>query len=455
MVTNEQFLLWIAIWFAIGVALVLGRWRGATGVGLVSAFGLQMLILHWLAAAIYVLPWYWNLDVSVVFAGLKESTYAMGGFTLGVLALTHLGKRHAPTIAVRNTTADQKMVRLYLTVGIASYFVLAPFFATTPTVAAIINTASGCAIVGIALACWNSDHGKNREQLWWWLLSAGLLPFVTIAVQGFIAYGLAAAVVIFAFVGSFYRPTWKTLVVSLAGAYLGMSLYVTYMRDRSDIREVVWGGESASARLNRLEDTFLDLELFDIHNVDHLQRIDLRLNQNYLVGMGVINLQLHPDQFANGETIWEALVAPIPRMLWPNKPSVAGSGDLMTRFTGIPFAEGTSVGIGQVMELYVNFATPGVFVGFVLLGALLSYIDAQAARYRDLGEWHHFTLWFLPGLSMLQLGGSFVEVTSSTGAAVVVAMMLNRFAPRTRTPAIPLRSDERPQIGRPAIGRIN
>ena len=57
------------------------------------------------------------------------------------------------------------------------------------------------------------------------------------------------------------------------------------MRDRSDIREVVWGGESATARIARLEDTFLDFELFDIHNVDHLQRVDLRLNQNYLVGM--------------------------------------------------------------------------------------------------------------------------------------------------------------------------
>ena len=88
MVTAEQLLLWIAIWFAIGVVLVVGRWRVESGVGLVSAFGLQMLILHWLAAAIYVLPWYWNLDVNVVFAGLQESTYAMGGFTIGVLAVT-------------------------------------------------------------------------------------------------------------------------------------------------------------------------------------------------------------------------------------------------------------------------------------------------------------------------------------------------------------------------------
>jgi hypothetical protein len=123
-----------------------------------------------------------------------------------------------------------------------------------------------------------------------------------------------------------------------------MSLYVTYMRDRTDIREVVWGGESATARVNRLRDTFENFELFDIYNVDHLQRVDLRLNQNYLVGMGVKYLQTHPDEFAHGETIWEAVLAPIPRALWPNKPSAAGSGDLVSRFTG-QFRRARGVGI--------------------------------------------------------------------------------------------------------------
>jgi hypothetical protein len=222
-----------------------------------------------------------------------------------------------------------------------------------------------------------------------------------------------------------------------------MSLYVTYMRDRTDIREVVWGGESVTARLNRLEDTFLNLELFDIYNVDHLQRVDLRLNQNYLVGMGVEYLDQHPDSFANGETILEAVFAPIPRALWPDKPSAAGSGDLVSRFTGIQFAEGTSVGIGQVMELYVNFGTPGVFLGFIILGAVLAYVDAQAARYRNSGEWHRFTMWFLPGLSLLQLGGSLVEVTSSAAAAIVVAVLLNRFAPKQHSHRVPSADEAR------------
>jgi hypothetical protein len=428
-VTDGQLLLWISIWFGIGLVLMMGRIRFGSGVGLVTAFGLQMLILHWLAAAMYLLPWYWNFDLGIVFAGLKESTFAMGGFTLGVLGVSAFG-RHADSSSARMiaTSADRKVVRLYLIVGVVSYFVLSPIFASTPTISAIISTASSCAIVGVALACWNADHSRNRAHLWIWVLVAGLLPFVTIAAQGFIGYGLAAAVVIFSFVGSFYRPVSKTIVISLLASYVGMSLYVTYMRDRDDIRMVVWGGESASARIGRLKDTFLELELFDIYNVEHLQRVDLRLNQNYLVGMAVRSLETGQAEFARGETILDALLAPIPRAIWPDKPLAAGSGDLVNRYTGIEFAEGTSVGIGQVMELYVNFATPGVFLGFMFIGGLLAMIDARAAQYRDAGDWQHFILWFLPGLSMLQLGGSLVDVTSSAGAAVVVALIMNRAA---------------------------
>jgi hypothetical protein len=446
LVTDEELLLWIAVWFLIGVALVAGRLRTKAGVGLVSAFGLQMLILHWLAAAIYVLPWYWNLDLRVVFAGLRESTWAMAGFTIGVLAIGFLGNLQWTAAAPgTDVVVDRKLVRLYLVVGVICYFGLTRVVGTTPTLGAIVNVASTCAIVGIALACWNASHQRAGGHLWWWLIIAALLPFVTIAVQGFIGYGLAAAVVIFAFVGSFFKPMWKTVAFSVLAAYLGMSLYVTYMRDRADIREVVWGGESATARISRLRDTFLDLELFDIYNIDHLQRVDLRLNQNYLVGMGVEYLNQHPDAFANGETVLEALLAPIPRALWPDKPLAAGSGDLVSRFTGITFAEGTSVGIGQVMELYVNFGTPGVFVGFIFLGALLAYVDARAARYRDIGDWRRFIMWFLPGLSLLQLGGSLVEVTSGAGAAIVVAILINRLAPRPRA-RFPLASDATPNI---------
>jgi hypothetical protein len=137
-------------------------------------------------------------------------------------------------------------------------------------------------------------------------------------------------------------------------------------------------------------------------------------------------LHEHPGDFARGETLIEALLAPVPRIFWPDKPMVAGSGDLVSRFTGIQFREGTSVGIGQVMELYVNFGEWGVFLGFIVIGAILTYVDRAAAVKRDCGDWPRFLLWFLPGICLLQAGGSLVEVTASAGAAWIVAFALSR-----------------------------
>jgi len=41
-------------------------------------------------------------------------------------------------------------------------------------------------------------------------------------------------------------------------------------------------------------------------------------------------------------------------------------------------------------------------------------------------DWQNFALWYLIGISFLQVGGSLVEVTGSAGASVVVALLLNK-----------------------------
>src|SRR5207249_1043959 len=130
--------------------------------------------------------------------------------------------------------------------------------------------------------------------------------------------------------------------------------------------------------------------------------------------------------YANGETLWDAIIALIPRALWADKPVEAGSGDLVTRYTGIEFAKGTSVGIGQVMEFYINFGTLGVVLGFTVLGALLSIVDSAAGRKLAAGDWPGFALWYVPGLALLQVGGSLAEITASFAASLVAALMVNQ-----------------------------
>jgi hypothetical protein len=135
----------------------------------------------------------------------------------------------------------------------------------------------------------------------------------------------------------------------------------------------------------------------------------------------------YSGDFAYGETFWQAVLALVPRFVWPNKPIFAGSPGLVSQYTGFTFAEGTSVGVGQIMEFYINFGTLGVTLGFLILGALITVIDATAGQRLRHGDWQGFALWYLTGISFLSVGGSLVELTSSAGASVITALLVNKY----------------------------
>ena len=111
-----------------------------------------------------------------------------------------------------------------------------------------------------------------------------------------------------------------------------------------------------------------------------------RLNQNFLVGMGVMRHRQGSVELWYGATI--PIWALVPRAIWPDKPAVGGSGDLVAEFTGISFAEGTSVGVGQVLEFYMNFGMTGVVAGFAILGFILMRLDQGITRALATGNIH-------------------------------------------------------------------
>jgi putative effector of murein hydrolase LrgA (UPF0299 family) len=100
---------------------------------------------------------------------------------------------------------------------------------------------------------------------------------------------------------------------------------------------------------------------------------------------------------------------------------------LASRYTGIDFAAGTSVGVGQVLEFYLNFGTPGVVIGFIIMGVFITALDWQAAERLARSDLRGFVLWFLPGIALLQVGGQLVEITVSAAASLVVAVLVNRY----------------------------
>jgi hypothetical protein len=413
------------------------------------AYVINLWTIHWLGAAIYLFPWYSNYSPDVVEIGFRQSVWAIIALAAGsaVVAPWLLPRvRPVKLGSLSDVPRSREAVVSYIGIGLLCSLVLLPLIAGAPTLTAVVSVGRSLIAAGLGIACWESWQRQSRVMIAW-IAAAFCLPFLTIITEGFLGFGAVTAVAVSALLAMFYRPRWKLVLIGFVLGYLGLSFYVAYMRDRDDIREVVWGGRNLDARVEQLYVTVSTSEWFNPYDNDQLMEIDRRLNQNYLVGSAVDFLASRSADFAMGETFWDAIFALIPRALWPSKPVVAGSEDLVTRYTGIEFAEGTSVGIGHVMEFYINFGTMGIVVGFGLLGMLLSVVDSTAGRRLAAGDWPGFALWYLPGLAMLQVGGSFVEVTGGAGASLVAALILNQLLarigarwPRSSAPVVRLSS---------------
>ena len=401
----------LIICFGILCLFLVYPWvRRVASVGLPLCYILSLTLIHWLGGLIHALPLPWHSGPDpYTELGFRQAfwatlAFAVGGMILAPVILRLASQRETCSV-VRNPSAEQaRLPLIYILLGIVFFGVLAPVLKSVPSVSAVTVSGVYLAVVGVSLGCWTSYHERNYKKFVSWLLAISALPFITIVVLGFVGYGAVASLLVFTFVATYYRPRWQAIVGLGLLIFFGLSLYITYFRDRRSIREKVWGGAELTDRIDTLTSTLSNFEFIDFQNPQHLASIDARLNQNYLVGRVIRTIDSGQADFANGGTLYEAALALVPRILWPEKPVVAGSGNTVSRYTRVKFEASTSVGIGQVMEFYINFGTLGVVVGFLIIGVLVRVGDSIAARHLYEGNWQGFMSWFVPSMSLLNVG---------------------------------------------------
>lgn len=432
---NFHLTLLVLIWVVVIGFVVANRWRrGAVGVGLPFVFLLNLWLNHWPAAVIYLAPWYLLYDMEnslgVVEAGFRQATYAVVGFGVGSAILTPFLMRlfRFPRRGTTTRLPEPLLAKVYTLLGLVCFVARSTALGRMATLSALINAGTNSALLGLCLICWHAWQEKRHKAFAGWLLLALTLPFYTVIFLGFLGLGAMLFFSLFVFIATFVRPRWKVVVLALCLAYLGISAYGTYIRDRDVIRHVVWYEDSSlSDRVRQLYLSFSDFEWFNPSNPVHLYFIDYRLNMNRQVGQAVDYLAAGNAEYAAGSTFWWSIAGMIPRAIWPGKPVIAGGSELVSYYTGIEFAEGTSVGVGLVMEFYVNYGAAAVFLGFLCLGVIVTAVDVAAGRRLSEGDWKGFAFWFLTGMALVNPGNSLVEVTTSAGAAVVTAYLVNNY----------------------------
>jgi hypothetical protein len=434
-------LVWSALLMAL-TAFAIGR-RGKGG-ALALAYFLGLSLIH----VPGVLPF---LGLGTNLSDREETCFGFEMTILGTAAFVAgaiLARRTAKLGKISRAEAPRRRAGVFehlgwrtFAVGIAAYFILLPLSLLVPSSTSIVSAFATLLILGLWLVLYGAAEAADRRRTLATLTILPLLPLATLVTGGFLGYGIywVLSVITFLFVIARQR-VWFYLAAPLA-VFLGLSLFVTYIGQRVDIRKLVWREQaSLSDRLDKVSAIVTDFRLLDLGSATQVAALDARLNQNFLVGVAVRRIESGWADFAYGATV--PLWALLPRAVWPDKPPVGGGGEVINDFTGIRFAAGTSVGAGQVLEFYVNFGVPGVVFGFLGLGFVLMRLDQGIMRALAADDTKGLLLRAMPGLTLLQPGGNLLEILVAFVAAFVCAHLILwlklfdiRTAARRRAPA--------------------
>jgi len=439
-------LILLSIWLAVGIALMsIGKWQPSAGLPLAYFLGLSLI--HAPGAMLYLGSEDGASTGAVLTqAGFEQTVIGLSAFLLAVVIARftasaahrdrNAGVGQLEHLTPASAEALDRLSLLYIAVGGASYFLLMPLLGGIATVTAVVSSLGALIMVGLCLRLWLARETRNRQKLLLTISALCLLPLGTVVQGGFLGFGMYWLITIVTFFFAQSRRRLGYFLLAPVFLFAGISLFVNYWAARNDLRQLVWYQQAGIGdKLQRVADIFLNFEWFDPSNENHRSAIDGRLNQNWLVGMAVARLESRQVEYAYGDYFGNFVIGLIPRAIWPGKPAVGGGGLQVSEFTGIKFAEGTSVGAGQVFEFYVNFGTSGVIGGFLIFGWLIARIDLRVIRSLRDGDQSGFLFWFLIGLAMLQPGGTLMEVVVTSASSAIAAYGFGRVVLRNRPAA--------------------
>ena len=427
---DETSLLWLflfglLIWRSLSIFSPLG------GIGLCHWFNLA--INHFIGEVfINQNVDFKSVDRNAGIIGYQISAWAIIGLLMAFFTVFGLDLRYKETFINKqkkgNSKSNLNIGYSGIVYGMVCYFFLCGVLSFIPSITSILSGGLGMASAGLAWSYIVMIKKRGYTVSLMFSSTMFLFPVFTLILSGFMGYGISAIFGVAGVVMVTHRPRFVIGLLAPGLLYLGLSLYPSYMLSRDEIRSSVWGGAEMGERFQITFGTLAEKwEWFDPSDGRQMDLFNGRLNQNVLVGASYEYISAGYIQFAEGETIYEGFLALIPRIIWIDKPIKAGSSGLANRFSGITFSEGTSVGIGNLMELYVNFNVFGIIIGFYIIGLSVYYLDLQTGYAIKNINPSLFYLSILPGQSLMNSIGSFVEWGPSLVGSVILAWFFTKF----------------------------
>jgi hypothetical protein len=335
-----------------------------------------------------------------------------------------LARSSIPEVAFRRNVDRPQFWWFCLIGGWTCVYGLSPLY-QFPSVSAAVDKGGAIWMLGVLLGLRAALQRHDLKLTVLWLSALMVYPVLMLLLGGFLSYGSVAIILVCSALTISTRSYWSVVTGVAIFTFLSLSIFVSYFQHRNEIRDQVWGGAPLATRIDSVVNTFRDFQWVDPADHHHLIALDQRLNQNYFVGLAARRIEQGQVNYLKGESVRDGLLALVPRAFWPKKPVFAGSPQIVAKMTGLQLSKNTSFGVGNVMEFQINFGTPGVVVGFLILGWLIGKLDLKAAIAENRGDLGSVILFFLPCVALIQPGGSLVELFSSAAAALVGASVWN------------------------------
>ncbi|HEX3406964.1 MAG TPA: hypothetical protein VHS81_06980 [Caulobacteraceae bacterium] len=325
-------------------------------------------------------------------------------------------------VPARPRQADRRAFAYFCLIGGWTFvYGLSPLNRIT-SLGAVIETGGAIWMLGTMLGLRAALHARDLQRAMIWGAALAVYPVLMLLLGGFLSYGVAAVMVVLSILTICARSYSRAAIGIVVAAFLGVTFFVNYFDHRDEIRANVWGGASMGNRLGSVTEMLTGFHLIDLGDDKDLTALDVRLNQNSFVGLAAARIQQGQVDFLKGQSVTDGIISVIPRAIWPDKPTTAGSGQTVAELTGLELNQDTSWGVGNVMEFYINFGIPGVVVGFLVLGWLIGVLDFRAAAAERRADFKTVIICFVPSVALINPNGSLVEITGGAAAALVAAL---------------------------------
>ncbi|AMN43747.1 hypothetical protein [Rhodoplanes sp. Z2-YC6860] len=376
-------------------------------------------------------------EVSLYIGNLTTATwFALGGLTSFVIGLliSRLGFQEpnsalhyeAKTLSVRKTFFFCCFVTALSTV-----------FERLAEVSAGLTqamlAASGIQWIGVFMltcVCFAQRQGKIK----YWL------PIVTIEIiKGFTGFFGDFRLVFFVILVGIASAAPKLKAGTLlAGAITGIALVVLsawWSAIKIDYRDYVNQGGGEQIALVPVEDRLLYLadKLFDVNLDTMAQGFDKLARRLGYVDFLASTLRNVPARVPheNGAQISEALLHVIqPRFLFPDKPPVPSDTELTEKITGIPFGltgRETSVSLGYLAELYIDFGLAGALLVSLLLGLGIGWGIRFVMAQRQSPVIVVYGSATMVALTVGDFGEALIKLLGGFLTSLVISLILVRF----------------------------